>query len=412
MTKTGTERSDFSGAAGNALKFTAELIERFGARLAGSRSSLETALVLQENFKRICGNAELDEFRTVTAAFLGFIRVIIPLYIVALALMYLRMIVPSLAGFWFIILGSFLEFGLYREFFDFLYPKRTCRNVSAVLEPRAEVKRQLILSGHHDSAHELTFLRHHQKLLVPRIVLAELFYLAAGASSIALLIFRGREGELPSFYPYVLGVLTVGLFFVIPLFFMVGKKGTPGAGDNLIASAMLLELAGMFADPEAAGKSVLEHTRLVFVSFDAEESGLRGSRRWAGKRRKEFRKLPSWNLNFDSIYKLENLQFMVTDLNGIVRLDRELAQKCRDYARRRGYPAELYSIIYGAGATDAAELAVRNVRATTAIALSTKPTREGITYHTLNDTVEHIEPEAVKACLAVGHDFILSGDLD
>ena len=53
------------------------------------------------------------------------------------------------------------------------------------------------------------------------------------------------------------------------------------------------------------------------------------------------------------------------------------------------------------GATDAAELTGAGVRATTLIAMSTRLVREGLVYHTMQDTVDAIEPAAVAACLAV-----------
>ena len=36
--------------------------------------------------------------------------------------------------------------------------------------------------------------------------------------------------------------------------------------------------------------------------------------------------------------------------------------------------------------------------------------RDGLVYHTLNDTVDAIEPEAVKACLQIAHTLALELD--
>ena len=44
---------------------------------------------------------------------------------------------------------------------------------------------------------------------------------------------------------------------------------------------------------------------------------------------------------------------------------------------------------------------VPSVPATTLLAMSTKHVREGLVYHTPRDTVEHVEPAVVEACMRV-----------
>jgi Zn-dependent M28 family amino/carboxypeptidase len=188
------------------------------------------------------------------------------------------------------------------------------------------------------------------------------------------------------------------------------KNVSSGAGDNLIASAMLVALADRFRDPGRRGCSTLEHTRLIFASFDAEESGLRGSCTWVKAHRGELAGLPAFALNIDSIYYQKELQFLVTDLNDHVRLDRELALGCVRIARALGTPAKTRKMLFGGGGTDAAELAKAGVRATTMIAMPTSLVRDGLVYHTMRDTVDAIEPEAVSACLGVAEGLALQLD--
>jgi hypothetical protein len=61
-----------------------------------------------------------------------------------------------------------------------------------------------------------------------------------------------------------------------------------------------------------------------------------------------------------------------------------------------------FGMIFGAGGTDAAESARRGIPSTSIIALSTDIFRDRLVYHTMRDTVEHIEPAAVEACLRIG----------
>lgn len=67
-------------------------------------------------------------------------------------------------------------------------------------------------------------------------------------------------------------------------------------------------------------------------------------------------------------------------------------------------------MVFGGGGTDAAEFAKVGVKATSMLAMPTTVFREGLAYHTLQDTVEAIEPEAVRACLAVAKGFVLHKD--
>jgi aminopeptidase YwaD len=173
---------------------------------------------------------------------------------------------------------------------------------------------------------------------------------------------------------------------------------------------MLVELAERFADLEERGKSILDNTRLILVSFDAEESGLRGSRAWTKAHRSEIASLPTFALNIDSIYTARDLQFLSSDLNSHVRLDYSLVDLCLKIAAESGYPAQRAVMRFGGGATDAVELTRSGARATTMIAMPAGVIRDGLVYHTMNDTVSAIEPEAVDACLRVAESLAYQVD--
>ena len=383
--------------AARVLDLTRSLIERFGPRLAGSPACRQAAAALQAELQRICGRAELEPFTTHPGAFMGFYKINVPIYILSAVLLALGAPLPAALGLLFITLTGFSEFGFYHELFDPLFPEKECTNLVARLEPQGPATRTFIISGHHDSAQELTFLLRWQKLYALRIVLADVFVFTAllGAWLWAL---QGGAAHPP--YAAPLGWFAlVGIALMLPKFFLVTERGVPGAGDNLVASAMLVELARQFADPARPGCSRLQHTRLLWVSFDAEESGLRGARAFAARHRAELQALPTFMLNIDSIYHTRELQFVTRDLNGTVPLSEDLARRAARHCAAAGGPQRFYRMAFGGGGTDAAELAKAGVQATTLIGLSTALVRDGLVYHTLNDTVEAIEPAAVEICL-------------
>lgn len=417
-----TDLALFSASAARALDFTGALIDRFGGRLAGSEACKHTAEALRVRFEQVCGNATLEPFTTHPGAFTGFYRIDIGLYLAGFILLLLGR--PLAAGLvlLFMAIAAGLQFGWYVEFYDRLYPTAPCYNLTTSLEPRGQVTQQLIFSVHHDSANELKFLKKHQKLYGLKIIVPDFFRLLALTLAWIWVGWRASTGADPYFGPWVLALLVPGTYFVLTKFNLFEPWAVPGAGDNLVACAMLVELAEMLRDPQRTGQSVLEHTRLIFASFDAEEAGLRGSRAWVAGHHEMLSELPTYALNIDSIFTAADVQFLVSDLNGHVALDRPLAERCLRIARERlgsvqnarlemgNLPARLIPMRFGGGATDATELAKAGVRATTMIAMPAGIIRDGLAYHTMRDTVDAIEPGAVQACLMVAEG--LAKDID
>ena len=126
------------------------------------------------------------------------------------------------------------QFFLYKHFIDFLFPKKTGVNVWGAVEPEGEVKRQVIISGHHDSARVFNFFIHQPKLYSLRVTggIGILIFICVLSFVFALLPFG-------SVIPAVLA--TLGAVIVLQLWFFYSSKSTPGAGDNLIASMMAVE---------------------------------------------------------------------------------------------------------------------------------------------------------------------------
>jgi aminopeptidase YwaD len=402
--------SRFHTYAVQALATTRDLIERFGPRLAGSESCWNAARSLQQNLQVICGRADLEPFTAHPTAFMGSLQLSALVYFASVGFLHLNR--PGLAaiGFLFVGLIGIFEFAYYKEFIDRLFPQKNCANLVATLEPEERMVQQIILSGHHDSAQESGLLRHWQKLYALKIVMVDFFNTVGLVFAWLWVFYRISFEKTPSFVLYPTWFLTFGIPFVLSRLFVVSKRGTPGAGDNLIVSAMLSELARMFANRDYPGKSTLRHTRLIFVSFDAEESGLRGSKEFARRHRTELQSLPTYMLNIDCVYKVNEVQFLTSDINNTRRLSREWAIKCAHLAGAAGYPQKLNRMPFGGGGTDAGALVRLRVKATTLVAMPVGLFRDGLVYHTLRDTVEAIEIEAVEACLQIAHDLFLDMD--
>jgi hypothetical protein len=60
--------------AGEALKFTARVVDECGARLAGSDSCKKAAQIIREEMSKFCDAVEIEEFDVHPGSFPGFLK--------------------------------------------------------------------------------------------------------------------------------------------------------------------------------------------------------------------------------------------------------------------------------------------------------------------------------------------------
>lgn len=164
-----------------------------------------------------------------------------------------------------------------------------------------------------------------------------------------------------------------------------------GADDNASGTAAMIELAGYFAqNPELAGRSI------IFVAFDAEESGLLGARRFIS----------------------ENTRFNVDEIKTMFSLD-----MVGNYATNKGLNLKGMGMVEG-GAKLALEIAagniirLRNVSADIETGTDTKPfydkgvpaihANTGLTstYHKPEDTYDKLDYEGMADVVLYLRDLI------
>ena len=74
-------------------------------------------------------------------------------------------------------------------------------------------------------------------------------------------------------------------------------------------------------------------------------------------------------------------------------------------ADKLGYKTEKLKIPLGGGGTDAGEFAKAGIPAASLIAMDTTFKTGTNPYHTRDDSIENIDPEAVLACMNIAHGF-------
>jgi hypothetical protein len=396
--------------AQDALDLTASLINEFGPRLTTTPPCTKTANALHSHFQSSCDRAEFEDFVTQPNGPIYFLRWMCVLFYISLVFLWLRLPIIALVCAWASVGILVFEYLLYYEVIDRFSPDGTARNVYGVIEPVGEVKNIVIFSGHHDSAHIFNFISNSPETYMVRVAA---FLLVVFGDWIYLIVATWKclaGGHIWQEWTRVdwtfAVLLTVGIAAVRPMWDFVNDEGTPGAGDNLISSSMAVILSRYYGSREK-----LKNTRLVFLSYDAEESCLRGSRAFFKRHKKEYNDTKTWNFNVDIPYCVHDLKFLTSDINGLVRLSSRMAKRLVGIAHDLGYDkAQAIGIMFLAGATDAAEAALAGIEATSLVGLPyyspTDAHGKRLVYHTPKDTVDSIEPEMVQATLRVFMKFV------
>jgi len=406
MNKTGITKRDTD----EALKFTAKIVEEFGPRLCGTDSCKKAAYHIRSEMERHCDSSGIEEFDVRPKAFLGFLKASVILYLASSLLLFLGYLIPAALGYTLSVVITLSQFVFYLQLFDPFYKKKKGYNVYGIIEPEGKVKQQILISGHHDSAYIFNFFTRFRRLYRIRIILGFLPIDLAFIAAWCWVIMQYGFGSAPVFADFLRYGTLIAVVFTGQLYFFISPEGSPGAGDNLIASAIALKIAEIFSRKKNRGRTPLKNTRLVFLSFDGEEAGLRGARAYAKKHKEELTSVPTYNFNLDSIYDINEIKFLLSDLNGFVRLSRGMVKECAEITGALGYTSRPYRMEFGAGATDAAELAKIGVEATTLIAMTIDLNDESFCYHTGQDTVDKIHPEAVEAVLKIVHAYVTEKD--
>jgi len=384
---------------------TQKLIDKHGPRQAGSSACRNCADDIYEDMKSFADSARTEDFGVHTGAFLGWIRLLVAFYALAVIFLWLNIPVAS-AGL--LLLGIIImvfQFFLYKHFIDFLFPKKVGRNVVGVVEPKNEVKQQIIISGHHDSAQIFNFFIHQPKLYALRVMGGIGLMVTICFLSLVVWAF-----SLPSWAVTTVAIIgSLGALIVLQLWFFASSKCTPGAGDNLIASCMAVEALRQISKDKVEGNG-LENTRVIALSFDAEEEGLRGAYAFAKKNKDMLNEVPTYLYNIDCPYNLKDMFFLTSDINTSVQLSEDFASECRMSAEKLGYKPKVKPIAFLTGGTDAGELAKFGVYATTMMAMPWDNTERSSVYHTPNDTCEAVEKEVVKAGLEIFFDMVNEKD--
>jgi len=406
-----------------ALDIVKAICTEVGPGVPGSSQERERAAMIKKELESHlgAGNVVVEEFTVAPGAFVGAYPISALLMLVAALLnisaghfVGVSPWLTATAALVFSIISPLLyilEFILGLELVDPLLKKKQSVNVVGTLRKPGtrNVKRLLILSGHHDSAPENTWLR---LLGYGFFVLTATFligFIAMLAMSIIQLtgtitgnastVRAGTLGWAMLAYPIAPSV-------IFAMFFTRGRKNggvVPGAADNLSASALAVAMCRFLVKNPSY---IPDDTEIRFVSFGSEEAGFRGARRYVARHLDELKCLDARLLNVETVAHPE-IAILTSDVNGIVKNSPEMVKSVVAAAARAGIPYKVMSATLGVG-NDSGPFSRAGLKATTLLAFKV-PQQMVAFYHQKWDGPDILTIEPLLNVLKLALEWVRNG---
>ncbi len=405
-----------------ALDIVKTICTEVGPGLPGTPQERERAKMIKEELVTHLGaeNVTIEEFSFAPDAYLSpFPGVLFMILAVLLNISMGRFAgispwVTSMAGLAFSILALLpliFEFILSFEFTDPLFRKKQSINViGAVRKPGTKnVKRLLILSGHHDSAWEdnwLHWLGYGFFFATATMFIGVLTLLAMSVIQLTGLIIGNAEIVRMGTLGWVVLVYPIGPAIIFAMFWHCkGKNGgiVPGAMDNLSACALAVAMCSFLVKNPAY---IPEDTEVRFVSFGSEEAGLRGSRRYVARHLDELKRLDARLLNYEMVVHPE-IAILTSEVNGTVKNSPEMVKSVVAAAEHAGVPYRVQPAFLGT-AGDAGPFSRAGLKATTLNPFKF-PQQMVAYYHQKSDGPEILTMEPLFNVLKLTFEWIRNG---
>ncbi len=357
-------------------------------REPGSEGEKEAAEYMAATLEKECGcrQVKIESFREHPGAFYGYLYFSTPLDLLCALSFFVSPWLSLLFGFVTLLL-FLLEFILYREVLDPLFPSKTGTNVTAIRPCRGETKRRIFLNGHIDAAWEWPLNYHFGGIVFEAngvgATLGVIYYVFL---AICVLCGAGTWTQTAAY---------IGLIFIpfwIGLLFLRNKnRVVDGANDNLSGCYMGIALLKAMEE----NGITLENTELGVILSGSEESGLRGAKAWSKVHKTDYADVPTFIYSFDTIHDPRFLMSNERDLNGTLKTDAELSRLFLESAEEVGVPCSKGWVPPFGGATDSAAFTQGGFRAVGITGLNHNLEKY---YHTRMDNCENLNPAGLENC--------------
>lgn len=377
------------------------VIRDIGPRGSCSEEERRLGRLYAAEIKPACERVDVERFTCSPQAFMGFFPFLVLGYIAGVVLFFflppVSLILAALG-----IAVLFYEVVRYREFIDFLYPRREGENVIGVVRPSGKVNRRVIVSAHFDSAYEFKVWYWFKGFAVPLMAVAFTAPVLLFAFGLARTI-ADPGADSGALAWKVLGIILIALApLVAPFFLFHTSDLVPGAMDDMAGVAVLAGLGKYLADARGSGEWYPENTEVVLLGMSSEEAGLRGAKRYVSKHRSEMLSFPTHCIFLDCIYDERYLSVYTRELWPGARHDPYLVELAQEAAAANGLAIK--TGVIPVGSTDASAFSLAGV---SSVSMSCQDTSRLVpNYHTRHDTVDKIRPESLAVSLQMVLDMI------
>ena len=299
--------------------------ENFKDRAPGTHSERKAQKYLKGELEQWADKVEMEDFTVHPGAFFGWIPVAGCIGILSVILYWLtyqgvvkNAALAVIATVLVLLALSCLvfEFLLYREYVDFLFPKKTSRNVMARRSPSGELKRRIIFGGHTDAVNEWTYSLHGGlKSLAPVMGGSIGGLIAISIFNIVWICYAiFGAGTYESKFWLVAGIIQLILvpFFIAICFFINWKVIVDGANDNLTANFIAMGVLKEMADNDFR----FQNTEVCALLSGSEEAGIRGAVAYAKAHKEDLSDVETIFIALDTIREIEQLQIYTQGCTG------------------------------------------------------------------------------------------------
>lgn len=379
-------------------------------REPGSQGEAIAAQHMQKQLENLGAfKVDNEKFKLHPGAFYGWIFFSMSFALIAAIL---NFFIPILSTIFCVLclLFAFLEFGIYKQFIDPIFPLKESQNVVAYFKPKKEIKQRIVLDGHIDAAwpwpvnEKLGGTVYHIYILI--VGLGILYTLAISIYGIVVakggIYVLSPSYNLPLFITACIQLIFVPLW--ISMFWMWDrKKVVDGANDNLTGCCLPISIVKMLKENNIQ----LEHTELVVLLAGSEEAGLRGALAFAKQHKNDFKDAQTRFICLDCLGNPKKIQVNYRDLNSIVKLDKETCDMFYQSGKNVGVDVIKTSMPPFGGATNAP--AYQKVGFKTCSIWALGMNLDGY-YHTMKDRPDKLNKECLEKIYKILIDILKTVD--
>lgn len=398
-----------NGASESTYRFMVDgiryICDNFKERAPGTHSERKAQKFLKSQLENWADEVEMEDFNLHPHAFMGWIPpagIIGIISVICYWLTFKGVVTnPALAIVatiitWFALSCLVIEFLMYREYVDFLFPKKISRNVMARRKPKGEVKRRIVFCGHTDAANEWTYSLHGGlKSLAPVMGGSIGGLIGVCIFNIFWLIYHlASDAAYTSKFWLVMGIIELILvpFFIAILFFINWKVIVDGANDNLTADFISMAVLKEMAE----NNKRYENTEVCCLLTGSEEAGLRGAVAYAKRHQDELKEIETVVVAMDTMREIEQLQIYTQGCTGTQKNSNAVGELVYEAGVNCGIEMKETDIY--PGAVDAEGFSRYGIEAVGFCGVNHDPKTY---YHTRLDTPDNMSEECINLSLDI-----------